>query len=509
MKLWIIALCIFIFASSLRLWNFNLMGRTWDEQNIVEKGYNFRELAIRKDFSNKFWNDNPDHPPLSNYLYGIASAGGFVRFDKNKIISFNSSPFGAVIFNYDLTFSRLISVLFSSLAVVLVFLIGTRYISLFVGTVAAIILAMLPHFLGYSQLVTHESLITFFFTASIFSYLLYFEKKTNLLFIVSGVITGMTLELKQSNILVFVFLFGLFILWKYYCKKKKTIKLYHIIIISLTAVITYILLWPMPIFHLPEFITFTYDMWFKNKERLPTLLFGTNQPVPFIFYIIAFFVTTPVLILILLIFGTWKTLKSNNWILLTLLFWFFTPFLLSFFHQRQQMVRYIIEFYAPLSLISAVGLQFIIRKIKENILKYTAVILLLGYMFFNLSKITPYYLDYYNELVGGTNNVYFHKLFYLGEWGQGLRNPGKYVVSHASKNDIIGLALNPASTLFRSPRLKYETFNPERKYDYVIVNTYNNLRLGFDESILQKNYTIVYEEKADKAVLARVYKHKK
>jgi hypothetical protein len=89
--------------------------------------------------------------------------------------------------------------------------------------------------------------------------------------------------------------------------------------------------------------------------------------------------------------------------------------------------------------------------------------------FFILLQISPYYLDYYNELVSGTNGVYKHKLFFLGEWGQGLRNPGMY---------------------------------------YVIVNTFNVLRLGFDESILQKDYIIVYEEKADKAVLARVYKHK-
>jgi dolichyl-phosphate-mannose--protein O-mannosyl transferase len=129
-----------------------MMGRTWDEQNIVEKGYNFVQLALNKDFSNPFWYDNPDHPPLSNYLYGVASVGDFVRFAKNEIISFQSSPYGAGIFHYDFVFTRLVSVFFSSLAVVLVFLIGARYISLFVGITAGILLAMLPHFLGYSQL---------------------------------------------------------------------------------------------------------------------------------------------------------------------------------------------------------------------------------------------------------------------------------------------------------------------------------------------------------------------
>jgi hypothetical protein len=170
------------------------------------------------------------------------------------------------------------------------------------------------------------------------------------------------------------------------------------------------------------------------------------------------------------------------------------------------MVRYIIELYAPLSLLSAVGLEFILNKAGQTRLKYAAIVLLCGYMLFILGKITPYYLDYYNEVVGGTNNVYSSKLFYLWELGQGLRNHGKYIASHASKGDIIGMALNPKDTLYRSPQLEYEPFDPKNRYDYVIVNTFNVLRLGFDESILHKDYSIVYTEKAGDAVLTRVYK---
>jgi 4-amino-4-deoxy-L-arabinose transferase-like glycosyltransferase len=486
-----------------------MMGRTWDEQNIVEKGYNFVQLALNKDFSNPFWYNNPDHPPLSNYLYGVASVGDFVRFDKNISISFKSSPYGAGIFNYDLTFSRLVSVVFSSLAVVLVFLIGARYFSLFVGIVAAIVLAMLPHFLGYSQLVTHESLITFFFTASVFSYLLYFENKTKSLLIISGVLTGMTLELKQSNILLFVLLFGLFLLWKYLYPKKITVNLRHIFSISLIGIATYIILWPMPIFHLHDFITFTYDMWFKNGGKVPTLLFGLPIGAPFPFYIVAFFVTTPLVILLLTLWGLKTAWGKRTWIFSAIILWFLVPFLMSFFSHRQMMVRYIIEFYAPLSLLAAIGLESLVNKFtQKNSLKYLVVTFLAGYMFLILLQISPYYLDYYNELVGGTNGVYKHKLFFLGEWGQGLRSPGMFVAAHASKGDVIGLALNPKTTLYQSPLLKYEDFDARHKYDYVIVNTFNVLRLGFDESILNKDYTVIYTEKADGAVLAEVYKHK-
>jgi hypothetical protein len=102
----ILAISLFLFAITIRLWNLHMMGRTWDEQNIVEKGYNFVQLTLNKDFSNPFWYDNPDHPPLSNYLYGIASVGDFVQFEKNEIISFQSSPYGAGIFHYDFAFTK-------------------------------------------------------------------------------------------------------------------------------------------------------------------------------------------------------------------------------------------------------------------------------------------------------------------------------------------------------------------------------------------------------------------
>ena len=509
MRVWLFALLLFTLAFVLRLWNLNMMGRTWDEPNIVEKGYDFVQLARHLDFTNKFWYDSPDHPPLSNYLYGIASVGDFERFDKHVTISFQSSPYGAGIFHYDLTFSRLISVFFSSLAVVLVFLIGARYLSLFVGIVAGIVLAMMPHFLGYSQLVTHESLITCFFTASAFSYLLYFEKRTKLLLIISGVLTGMTLELKQSNILLFALLFGLFLLWKYIHPKERNVNLYHMISLSMIAVATYILLWPMPLFHLPEFINFTYVMWFKNNGMVPQLIFGVYKGATKTFYLKAFFVTTPVLILCLVGIGVWTSIRRNNWIGYAILLWFLVPFLTSFFHERQMMVRYIIEFYAPIALLAAIGLEFLINKFtQKQSIRYLAAGLLAAYLLLILVQISPYYLDYYNELVGGTGSVYKHKLFFLGEWGQGLRNPGKYVADHASKGSIIGLALNPLSTLFQSPSLKYEQFNTHRIYAYVIVNTYNDFRIGFDENILQKDYTAVYAEKADGAVLARVYKHR-
>jgi len=49
-------------------------------------------------------------------------------------------------------------------------------------------------------------------------------------------------------------------------------------------------------------------------------------------------------------------------------------------------------------------------------------------------------------------------------------------------------------------------FTPDKKYDYVVVNYYNILREGFDDSSIRKNYKPIYKVFADKAVLVTVYK---
>jgi len=255
----------------------------------------------------------------------------------------------------------------------------------------------------------------------------------------------------------------------------------------------------MPWWHLREFISFNYDLWFKDSGRTPTVFFGRTMGAPFVFYAVAFLITTPLLVLLLTFKGF---LVKKNKVLWFVILWFLVPFGLSFFHHRQHMVRYIIQFYAPLALLAGIGLES---------LRYKRILLgaVVVYMLFILVRITPYYTNYFNELVGGVNSVYKHKLFLLGEWGEGLRNPGKYLQDDAPKGSLVGLAVNPPfHTVYESPGQKYEIFNPIRTYDYVITNYFNVVRIEFDESVLDKDYKIVYRERADGADLARVYKRK-
>ena len=116
--------------------------------------------------------------------------------------------------------------------------------------------------------------------------------------------------------------------------------------------------------------------------------------------------------------------------------------------------------------------------------------------FLTLQSISPYYLSYYNSLVGGPETVYAEKLMPLGWWGEGQGAAGKWLYTNGFPNMEIGLAAMPryvfynpgnAGTItdfedFKSPKdaLEYEN------YDYIVVNYLYEITYGFNENLLNK-----------------------
>ena len=276
--------------------------------------------------------------------------------------------------------------------------------------------------------------------------------------------------------------------------------------VLIVGFLTFFLIWPMPWFHLDY--VFSYTAALRNyPHSVPEVFFGKLMLVPVIYYAIYFLITTPLLILIFFIAGLVKINRQKTWILLSLVAWFIIPFIQSFYNFRQHGVRYIIEIYAPLALISAIGIEFIVDKLKKKWFKTLFVIGVISYLFFILLRITPYYLDYFNELVGGPKNVYEKRMFQLGWWGQGIREAAYYIKNHAPLGSRIGIALSPSHVTPPLEKMVVERYEEGKKYDYIIVNFYNVLREGFDDSKIKDNYRIVYEVNADGAKLVSVYKH--
>lgn len=499
MNKWLIVAFIFLFSISLRLLNLNQMGKTWDEDAYVEWGYNFVSLAIKKDFSNQYWYKKSASPPLSSYLFGIPAKFDINRFDSK----------GNPIFNYDYTHVRLVSILFSSLTVVLVTLFGWKYISFFVGASAGVILAMLPLFVGYSQLATLESLIIFFFTATVFSFFNFLTNSSRKNILLTGIMLGLALEVKYTNVLLIPLLVLIYMIWAFSGRRRnKLIGIKPLVLIFAIGLATLFILWPMPWFHLREVIAFNASLRY-SPYSVPEVFFGKLMLVPKLYYFVYFLITTPFLILLFFLTGLKIISDKKRWILYSLVVWFLFPFVQSFYNFRQHGIRYIIEIYAPLALIAAIGLDYIANKITKKIV--TKIILLMSiviYLFIILVKITPYYLEYFNIVVGGTRNVYEKKLFQLGWWGQGIKEATNYIINNAPKNSRVGYAISPINSLPPLAGFDASDYKDGQRYDYVMVNYFHVLREGFDDSNIKLNYKEVYSVSADGAILVSVYKRK-
>ena len=503
-------LFIFILSFSLRITTLNQIGRTWDEFQYIEQGYKLDELIIKRDFGNPYFYTTYDHPPFVKYIYGITAHLDQIGVDKS----------GNPIFNYDYTYSRLLSAILGSLSAVLVLLIAWEFISPFVGRMSGIIFSTLPFFIGLSQLVTTESILMFLFTSSVYSFIKLLKKFSIKKIIVTGILTGLALQTKQSNALLYP-LFGLFyLIWFFKVGKKENVKFlnkrfWSLLAIGIISLFVFVILWPMPYFHLDVINEINQRIWLV-KTSPPTVFWGRLMLSPVIYFITLFFITTPLLIIILTLIGFKAIDLKKNWIMYLFIVWLLFPFVQSFYVWRVHGLRYIIQIYAPLSIIAAMGAAYIIEKLKLNTkAKFASVILIILYMFSIIYQMKPYYLDYFNELVGGPRGVYEKKYFELGWWGQGLREAGYYLQDNAKKNSSIALFISPPHVfpLIKNQQLIFidpnkGIYNPKIKYDYVVVNYFHVLREGFDDSKIKQDYKLIYQVMAGGAPLVDIYEHR-
>lgn len=496
----LILLFIFLLAFSIRISTLNQMGRTWDEPEYIEQGYKMDQLLLKKDFGNSFFYTTYDHPPLVKYIYGITAHFDIKEFDSK----------GNPVFNYDYTHSRLLSAFFASLSAVIVVLIALEFSSVFIALISGIIFSTLPFFVGLSQLVTTESVLMLLFNLGIYlflKFLKYFSYKKTVLI---GVVTGLALLSKQSNALLFP-IYGLFYVVYHFTSgvKEKLINIKVMtaaVIIIIIFALTFVVLWPMPYAHLDVVAEINKKIWLV-KTAPPEVFWGMLILSPKIYFVTFFFITTPLLIIILFLLGLKHIDIKKNWIYYCLIIWFLFPFVQSFYAWRMHGLRYIIEIYAPLSIIAALGVERIILYFRGNkkIVRFIIIILILTYSFIELYKITPYYLNYYNEIMGGAKGVYDKRYFHLGWWGEGMREAGLYLVKNAKNNSTVGLAVSPIFNFPKIEKLKLEEYNPKKEYDYIVVTYYRVLREGFDDSQIKSKYKLVYEVMAGGAPIVYIY----
>jgi hypothetical protein len=124
--------------------------------------------------------------------------------------------------------------------------------------------------------------------------------------------------------------------------------------------------------------------------------------------------------------------------------WFVLPFGTTFANYRINGVRYVYSVFPPFAILTGAGLVIIgtaltrwrpgtgPRKWLSETLPTTALVAMVTvYLVVIDHRIHPFYLDYFNEAVGGAANVRRTRLLETGWWGEGIDEGVEWVNAHA------------------------------------------------------------------------------
>lgn len=436
---------IFIAAFSIRYVTYKDVGITLDEPFYVKGGIDYVGAAANLSFFSSAWDFNTEHPPISKYIYGVASY-----------------IFNGGIYDYDaFLISKTMSIICGAITCIIVYLIGRRFFNEYVGILAALILAFTPMMIAHNQLSNIDSPVTMMITATMYVYLSAVRSESGKLYLLSALMLGLSIATKYNTLLIIPVMIGAYLLYRYhksggtlskaigdFVSKPPRLPLIAICagLVALTFFAVWPYLWTSPILSLEQSLAH-----WTNSGTLPETLLGASITggAPWYYYPLYFLVTTPEIMLLAMLIGVVYLLRSRDAFKITMILWLFLPFVYGFSGFVMGSMRYILMIYPALALVCAYGVYSLSKGIGGHLKKYNnapaIVSLAIGSVVIISLLLTclytqPYYLDYYNSLAGGYQNIHDNKLFLLSWWGEGVYDPVEYVESHAKGANVSVLA---------------------------------------------------------------------
>ncbi len=467
------------------------MGNVWDEYFYYNASRSFAQNIAKHDFQPDHWDNNSEHPPLGKYLYMPA-----VVWNKAHHVS-DKDAYRA---------PRVISAIVGSLSVMGIFLIGAVIFSTPIGVVAALIQALMPPVIAYHKIIALDTLMVLFVNMSMFGYL-YWLKNKNIRFLWGSVIAmALAIATKfNASLICLVFYGGLLISqWKSVRRDSSVRVPLPLLVFPILVPLILIAVWPWLWGNTLDHFLITLRHWGGTVDEL---FLGRFGPAPLSYFVVHFLVGTPLLVLILGLCGIIRVVKTKDLLWSVVVLWFVAPFLISFYHLRQDHIRYILAAYPALALLASLGVWWLIDKLKRFTKQAQIVVLLIFtlYLIGRVASIHPYYLEYYNVLVGRTRGVDVHDLFNLGFYGEGIKEATDYVNKTATAGSRVHYEIIPDDAPYLDrPRLSRYDYEGA---DYLIFNQNALADPQKSRIISTQNYHEVYKVQADDGFFVWVYKH--
>ena len=436
---------IFVTAFAIRYVSYKDVGITLDEPFYVKGGIDYIGAVKNLSFFGSAWDFNTEHPPVSKYVYGVA-----LYIFNNGIYDYNA-----------FLISKTMSIICGAVTCIFIYLIGRRFFNEYVGLLAALILAFTPMMIAHNQLSNIDSPVTMMITATMFVYMNAVRSESFRLYLLSALMLGLSIATKYNTLLMIPVMISLYLLYRYHKSGSRIYKAINdllskpprvltivicagIVVLTVYAIWPY--LWPDPL----NDLELSLAHW-ANSGTLPETLLGASVSggAPWYYYPLYFLVTTPEIMLMAMLVGLFYIVRSRDAFKETMALWLFLPFVYGFSGFVMGSMRYILMIYPALALVCAYGVFSLSKWIGGYLKKYDSAPAIVSLAIGSIVVISlvltclytqPYYLDYYNSLAGGYQNIQDNKLFLLSWWGEGLYDPVEYVESHANGASVSVLA---------------------------------------------------------------------
>jgi 4-amino-4-deoxy-L-arabinose transferase-like glycosyltransferase len=400
------ALCIATsgLALALRLWHLSGFGQTWDEDVYWSSGRNYLQNLLHGDFRARMWQWNFEHPPVAKYLLGF----GALWHD----------GYGP---------ARALCATLGAATCGLIYLIGRDLYSRRVGVGAALLYAVLPHTVAHSQIAGLETPSTFFSTLALW----WFVRRR---YLGAGVAGGLAAASRFIAGLVFVAM----ALAALVTRPRGRAEWLRLGASPLIGLATLVAVWPR-LWILGPIAGLRASLARLNVQHTPEWFLGRSilTPVPKVYFPVYFVAcATPALLLGLAL--VWLRRERATLVLLP---FFLSPFLLAFSPVIQSGMRYLLPALPPAAVLAAAGLDTAAARVRlpaPAVLGAAVMASLLACLW-----VRPYYLDYYNALVGGPRAALEQRRFVFGWWGEGIASAVEWVNHNAAPGTAVYYNLFP------------------------------------------------------------------
>jgi 4-amino-4-deoxy-L-arabinose transferase-like glycosyltransferase len=389
---------------------------------------------------------------------------------------------------------RLPVVVITAASVVGVYLLARRLWGPKVALLSALLVTFDPFFLAHSRLFHTDPLLTAFATLSFLSLLTYLEDRRLSFLILSGLMLGLALLSKVTALVLIPWGAAIATLdrfWRGDGEEIGRLCLPLILWASLAALVFFLLwpaMWVTPLQTVSRLISESFGL---AAGPLPhsNFFWGkvTPDPGPLFYPAVILFRATPLTLLgavTSLFFARGHLRHRRNLAYLWLYILLFTLFITYF---SQKLDRYLLPIFPALEITAGVGLyrlaESVGRRFSSYIFPLASVIILVLQTAFALPH-HPYYLTYYNPLLGGPPKA--TQMLLVG-WGEGLEQAADYLnQKEASQLKVATWYEQVFRPFFPGQTIPLEFYQPGT-VDYVILYI-NDLQRRLHPAVIDEYY---------------------